>query len=344
MKENNINKWLITGASFAGGYLIARSIIRSARKLDLKDQVVLITGGSRGLGLVIARQLADKGAKVAICARSAEGLDKAADELSYRTSHLLSVPCDITKEEDVKKMVAQVREKFGHIDIVINNAGTIQVGPMETMKEKDYKAAMDVYFWGPFNIVNEVFPIMKAMQHGRIVNIVSVGGKLSFPHLLPYNTSKFALAGFSEGITAELARNNVFVTTVYPGLMRTGSPRNVDVKGQHEKEYAWFKHADSLPLLSMNADKAAKKIIRAMRIGKKTLTLTIPAKVGKVVHEVAPDLTISYFDLINRLLPEAEEEEPTARKGFESESKLSSTIATKTTDTAAKKNKEETNN
>jgi NAD(P)-dependent dehydrogenase (short-subunit alcohol dehydrogenase family) len=340
MKKTNIDKWLITGASFAGGYFIARSILRSARKLKLEGKVALITGGSRGLGLVIARRLADKGAKVAICARSEEGLEKAADDLSYRTSHLLSVPCDITKKDDIKKMVSQVRDKFGHIDIVINNAGIIQVGPMDTMTDNDYKAAMDVYFWGPFHIVNEIYPIMKARQKGRIVNIVSVGGKLSFPHLLPYNTSKFALAGYSEGITAELARENIHVTTVYPGLMRTGSPRNVDVKGEHKKEYAWFKHADSLPLLSMSAEKAAKKIIRAMRHGKNTLTLTLPAKVGKLIHEVAPDLTLSYFDLVNRMLPEADFGGSSAKKGAESESDLSSTMATKTTDRAAGRNNE----
>jgi NAD(P)-dependent dehydrogenase (short-subunit alcohol dehydrogenase family) len=341
MKETDFNKWLITGASFTGGYLLAQSILRSARKLRLKGKVALVTGGSRGLGLIMAQQLADRGAKVAICARSEEGLERAADDLSYRTAHMLSIPCDISKQEQVKKMVAQVQEKFGTIDIVINNAGIIQVGPVETMTEKDYKEAMDINFWGPFHVINEVFQSMKERRQGRIVNIVSIGGKVSFPHLLPYNTSKFALAGFSEGVAAEMAKYNIHVTTVYPGMMRTGSPRNVDVKGEQEKEYAWFKHADSLPIISMNADKAARKIIKAMRKGKKTLTMTIPAKIGKIVHEFAPDLTISYFDLINRILPDMDDGGSSTKKGYESESELSSSMTTKSTETAAKKNNEE---
>lgn len=331
---------LLGGAALTGGYFITRSLVRSSRKLDLQDKVVLITGGARGLGLTLARQLADKNAQVVVCARSEEDLKKAADELSYFTSRFLTIVCDVANQDQVKRMMAEIKDKVGPVDILINNAGIIQVGPIEQMKKEDFEQAMNVHFWGPYHTTNEALRFMYEKGEGRIVNIVSIGGKLSFPHLLPYNASKYALAGFSEGIAAELSRYNIQVTTVYPGLVRTGSPRNIDVKGSHEDEYAWFKTADSLPLLTMSAERAAKKIIKAMQLGKHTLTLTMPAKMGKAMKESAPDLTISFFDMINRFLPEPEEGGEETRKGFESESKKSSTILTKPTDKAAEKNKE----
>ena len=159
------------------------------------------------------------------------------------------------------------------------------------------------------------------------------------PHLLPYNTSRFALSGYSEGLAAELDKYNIKVTTVYPGLMRTGSPRNIDVKGQHEVEYAWFKISDSLPFISMNAERAARKIIIATSKGSRTLTLTMPAKLAVAIHGVAPGLTVSFFDLIDSLLPEASDRYQT-KKGFESESQLSESFLTEKTDEAAERNLE----
>ena len=117
--------------------------------------------------------------------------------------------------------------------------------------------------------------------------------------------------------------------------MRTGSPRHITVKNQNEKEYAWFKIADSLPIISTNAEKAAQKILKALMYGRKTLTLTIPAKLGKVLHEVAPDFTITLFDIINRLLPDSETSQST--EGKDSESALSSNMATKLTEKAEEK-------
>lgn len=336
----HVKNILLGGAAMTAGYFISRSFLRSSRKIDLKDKVILITGGARGLGLTLARQLADMHAKIVICAREEDDLRKAGDDLSYYTSNFLAIPCDVTDQEQVRSMMKEVREKMGTVDILINNAGIIQVGPMEQMKKEDYEQAMNVHYWGPFHTTSEALKYMFEKGEGRIVNIVSIGGKLSFPHLLPYNASKYALSGFSEGLAAELGQYNIRVTTVYPGLMRTGSPRNIDVKGSHEDEYAWFKTSDSLPLLTISADKAARKIIRAMRLGKNTLTLTMPAKLGKIVSEAAPDLTISFFDLVNRLLPEPRPGGENTKKGHESESKKSETVLTKSTDKAAGKNLE----
>ena len=335
--SNSGFKKILAGTSIAlGGWLAAKKLKKTLNSYRIKGKVVLITGGSRGLGLVLARQLANKGAKVAICGRSEKTLREASRDLSARTKEHISIPCDVTDPQQIKRMVQQVKGNLGSVDILINNAGNIQVGPMDTMTEEDYVSAMKVHFWGPFHAMNEVLPDMMKKGKGRIVNIVSIGGKVSFPHLLPYNTSKYALSGLSEGMSAELKRHNIKVTTVYPGLMRTGSPRNIDVKGQYEKEYAWFKISDSLPFVSMDVERAAGQIIKAMKEGSRTLTLSIPAKLAVAAHGIAPGVTITIFDFINSLLP-GEEHGARSQKGYESESRVSSSFLTKKTDEAAEK-------
>lgn len=336
--KSRLGRPLIGSVLTAGGMLAIRAAARSVTKFNLKGKVVLITGGSRGLGLVLARQIADEKAKVVICARNQEALQKAAEDLSERTPDFLAIPCNITDKEQVKRMMQKINDKMGAVDVLINNAGKIQVGPVEAMTEEDYKSAMKVHFWGPYYTMNEVIPSMIEKKQGRIVNIVSVGGKVSFPHLLPYNASKYALSGLSEGMAAELNKHNIKITTVYPGLMRTGSPRNVDVKGQHQKEFAWFKISDSLPFISMNAERAATKIINAMKKGDKSITLTFPAKIAEAAHGIAPGLTITFFDLINFLLPGMDGGSKEILKGYESGSKLSSSFLTKKTEEAEVKN------
>src|SRR6185503_4123757 len=121
-----------------------------------------------------------------------------------------------------------------------------------------------------------VLPEMRARREGRIVNITSIGGKISVPHLLPYSASKFALVGLSEGLRAELAKDGIVVTTICPGLMRTGSPRNATFKGQHRAEYAWFSIGDSLPVTAMSADRAARQILTACKRGEAEVVLSVP--------------------------------------------------------------------
>ena len=233
-------------AAGVGTWLALKALGRR-KYYDLRGKVVFVTGSSRGLGLLLARQLAREGARVVLCARDQAELDRAFQELSARGAHVLAVPCDVTRQDQVQAAVNAVLARWGRIDVLINNAGTIAVGPVETMTLEDYEEAMRTHFWGPLYMILAVLPGMRQRREGRIVNVSSIGGKVSVPHLVPYSASKFALVGLSEGLHAELAKDGIVVTTVCPGLMRTGSPRNATFKGQNRAEYAWFAVSDSLP-------------------------------------------------------------------------------------------------
>jgi NAD(P)-dependent dehydrogenase (short-subunit alcohol dehydrogenase family) len=297
------NKRILLGAAGGVGLLLAaRSVFRRWREYDLRDKIILITGGSRGLGLVLAHQLLQQGAYVGIVARDALELERARIYLGPDSERVFPVVCDIADREQVEAMVHTVLRSFGQINVLINNAGVIQVGPAELMTLEDYEEAMNVHFWGPLYAVSAVLPGMRQRREGRLVNIASIGGKISVPHLLPYNASKFALVGLSEGLRAELAKDGIVVTTVCPGLMRTGSPRHAFFKGQHRAEYTWFSISDALPLVSQSAERAACQIIRACKRGDAEVVLSLPAKLASLVHGIFPGQTADTLGLANTLL------------------------------------------
>jgi NAD(P)-dependent dehydrogenase (short-subunit alcohol dehydrogenase family) len=237
--------------------ILATTWARRVRVLDLRGKNVLITGGSRGLGLVMAHEFAIRGARVAICARAEDELRRAVGQLRKVTQDILAIESDITIREQAENAIAKINERFGPVDVLINNAGTITVGPLQTMGIDDFRDSLNTHFWGPYFATMAVLPEMRRRKSGSIVNISSVGEKISVPHLVPYSVGKFALTGFSEGLRSELLKDNIYVTTVCPGLMRTGSPRNALFKGQNEAEYAWFSISATLPILSISAQRAA---------------------------------------------------------------------------------------
>jgi NAD(P)-dependent dehydrogenase (short-subunit alcohol dehydrogenase family) len=337
--RKNLDLLLAAGA-FLGAAALIRAAARSRRQFDLRGKVALVTGGSRGLGLVLARELVRVGGRVAICARDEAELARAQADLEQSGIDVLALICDVTERDQVDEMLAQVREALGPVDVLINNAGTIQVGPMEEMTLEDYEQALKVHFWGPLYTTFGVLPEMRRRRAGRIVNITSIGGKISVPHLLPYSASKFALVGFSEGLRGALARDGVFVTTVCPGLMRTGSPRNAWFKGRHRAEYAWFSISDSLPLLSMAATSAARRILDTCRNGDPELVMPFSTLLAVKLHGLFPGLSMDLMSLAERFLPGPGGVGPETRRGAESESRWSPSMLTTPTDTAAARNNE----
>jgi NAD(P)-dependent dehydrogenase (short-subunit alcohol dehydrogenase family) len=339
MNERNQNL-LLWAAAGLGAALAVRALVRQSRAYDLRGKTVLVTGGARGLGLVLARELIREGARIAICARDEAELERARLDLVGRGGDVLAVPCDVTEQAQVNRMVDQVATHFGPIDVLINNAGIIDVGPVEVMTLADYDRAMKTHFWAPLYTMLAVLPEMRRRKAGRIVNISSIGGKVSVPHLVPYNASKFALTGLSEGLRAELANDQVYVTTVCPGLMRTGSPLNASFKSQHRAEFAWFSISDAIPGVSMNAERAARQILDACKCGDAEVVLSVPAKVAVWLHGLFPGLTADLLGWVNRLLPEPGGIGSQSLTGRESTSALSPSWVTALSDKAAAQNNE----
>jgi len=305
VEDKKGNAWLLA-ATIGVGAVAALTLLRKTRRnFDFQNRVVLITGGSRGLGLVLARALADEGAKLAICARDADELDRAKEDLEERGAKILTTVCDVRNQSEVNRTIKKVCNHYGQIDVLINNAGVIQVAPLENQTQKDFEDALAVHFWGAFYTMQAVLPQMKRRGEGRIVNISSIGGKVPVPHLAPYSASKFALVGLSGAMRTELVKDNIFVTTVCPGLMRTGSPVNAIFKGQNEKEYAWFSISDALPFTSVSAENAAAQIIESCRRGDAELIISPQAKLAAKINALFPEFTADTLALANKFLPSA---------------------------------------
>lgn len=317
---------------------VAAYLRTTRRHMSFKDKVVLITGASRGLGLVMARRLVSQRAKVVIVARDVDELRLAKNDLIARGGTVHTEVCDVTNETEVRRLVARVNERFGRLDVIINNAGTIQVGPIEVQTKADYEEAMQTHYWGPLNLILAALPMLRKQKAARIVNIVSIGGLISIPHMLPYSSSKFALLGLSEGLHAELAKDNITVTTVCPGMMRTGSHVNAKFKGRNKLEYAWFSIGNSLPFISMAAEEAAKEILSACQRGEPHVTLTVPAQIAAKFHGFCPGWTAELMALVNAMLPSPGGIGAKTTTGKESHSKWSPSSVTVMSDTAAAAN------
>ncbi|HYF39249.1 MAG TPA: SDR family oxidoreductase [Gemmatimonadales bacterium] len=318
------------------GVAWAVRLLRSSGDYTFQGRTVLITGGSRGLGLALAREMACRGARLAICGRDTDSLERARASLARAGGEVLAVPCDVADRNSVEAMVEEVRHSLGPIDVLINNAGVIEVGPAETMSVADYEEAMGTNFWGMLYPTLAVLPEMRQRKDGRIVNITSIGGKLGIPHLLPYSASKFAAVGFSQGLRTEVAADGVKVVTVVPGLMRTGSPRNAVFRGQHRSEYAWFSISDAFPGLSISAESAARRIVEACRRGDAEVLFPLNTRVATIANAIAPGLTATLLGVVDRLLPGPGNQPRGRRRGADSQSWLSPSWLTHLGDRAAR--------
>jgi NAD(P)-dependent dehydrogenase (short-subunit alcohol dehydrogenase family) len=173
------------------------------------------------------------------------------------------------------------------------------------------------------------------------VNVTSIGGRVAVPHLAPYSGSKFALAGLSDAFRAELAREGIRVTTVYPGLMRTGSPVNATFKGRHHEEFTWFTIGDSLPGLSVSSTRAARSIVEACRLGAPALVIGAPARLAIAAQGVMPFVVALGTAMAAAFLPGVDQERGTeGHPGWESQSRLAPSVLTRLSDRAAARNNE----
>jgi NAD(P)-dependent dehydrogenase (short-subunit alcohol dehydrogenase family) len=323
------------------GAALAAAAWRRRAAMDLNGRVALVTGGSRGLGLLIARELGRLGARVTIVARDEGELERARIDLESRGVDASILVADIARDADADRIVDSVVAREGRLDVLVNNAGVIQVGPMEHMTIADFEEAMAVHFWAPLRTMRAAIPHMRRAGGGRIVNVSSIGGKIGVPHLVPYCASKFALAGLSTSVRTELAKDKIVVTTVSPGLMRTGSPFNAWFKGRHRQEFTWFAIADSLPLMSIDAERAAGQIVDAARHGDAELVVTWPARMAVMAAAIMPNAMAGVMSLTNRFLPSpADEAGDDRHPGWQSSTRWAPSVLTRLTERAAAENNE----
>ncbi len=290
-------------AAFPGGY-------------SFRNRSVVITGGSRGLGLALAEEFLRAGARVALLARDSDELDQARALLLERgTGEIITLSCDVTQRAELARAFEQVEGVFGGVDILVNNAGAITVGPFETMDRDDFTGVLELQVHSIVNAVQLLLPQLR-QSRGRVVNIASIGGKIPVPHMSSYCAAKFALAGLSATMHAELGAQGVTVTTVFPGLMRTGSVIQAVVKGDHEKEFAWFAAGDSVPVMSVSAKYAARRILAGIRDGDAEVVFPVTMRLAELARSAFPELFALALREAARFFPEGSSTE--RRTGAES--------------------------
>jgi short-subunit dehydrogenase len=319
----------------AGG--VATSALRRPRHRELDGAVVLITGASRGLGLALAEEFAHRGSRIAICARDETTLERARARLAALGADVFAQPCDVRDRAAVERFVMASTDHFGRVDVLVNNAGTMTMGPAHAIGTEAFEDAMATMFWGPLYATLAVLPQMRARGDGAIVNICSIGGKLAMPQLLSYSSAKFAMTGLSEGLHAELAAQGVSVLTVAPGLMRTGSPYNATFVGRPRTQFAVFNALGNLPLTSIDARRAAAEIVEAVRKRESELIVSPQARLVALMQGVAPGVISRLSGVAARFLPETALGEPAERaSGWDSRSAASESFLTRLGQRAAR--------
>ncbi|KAA6455710.1 SDR family NAD(P)-dependent oxidoreductase [Acidobacteria bacterium AB60] len=293
---------------------------RRRRAERLRGKTVVITGSSRGLGLALAEEFGRQGARIVLTARDAEELYRAHQLLLdidavAGPQDTLVIPADLRKKEDAEELIRRVSEAWGPVDVLVNNAGVITVGPVENQSLDDFREVMESNFFTGLNCTLSALPAMLKRGSGTIVNITSIGGKVAVPHLLPYTASKFAAVGFSEGLHAEMRSKGIHVLTVCPGLMRTGSHVNALFAGNAEREYQWFSLGATTPGVAASARSAARRIVRAVLARETEIFITPQAALAGRLAQVSPAVTATAMSLVNRILPDPIEDSAGPRRG-----------------------------
>ncbi|HEY5724394.1 MAG TPA: 3-oxoacyl-[acyl-carrier-protein] reductase [Methylomirabilota bacterium] len=198
----------------------------------LAGRVAVVTGGTRGIGLAIARLLADDGASVVVSGRDPDRLERAAKELEALGSSALAVPADATKREDADRLVEAARERFGRIDVLVNNAGITRDQLLVRMKDDDWDQVMETNLRGVFLMTRAVGKVMMRQKSGRMINISSTAGAMGNPGQVNYSAAKAGVIGLSKAAARELAHWNILVNAVAPGLVETDMTATISAEAR----------------------------------------------------------------------------------------------------------------
>ncbi len=282
------------------------------------EAVVLVTGGSRGLGWAIASRFAERPVRLVLVSRNLVELQQAQADLLATHAHLTParihlVAADLADPAACRRAIEETFARFGRLDVLVNNAGVIEVGPVEAMTAAHFEHTLQVNFLAALHTTLAALPRLTAQaplsgwkRRAAIVNISSIGGKFAVAHMLPYSAAKFALTGFSEGLHAELRGKGVRVTTVCPGLMRTGGEDHAHFLGNAAAERTWFDFCAKTPGVATTARHAAERIYTAVAQGRAEITITPQAWLGARFAGVFPETLQWLNGLTNEyLLPKA---------------------------------------
>jgi len=299
--------WLGVAAALLAGAL-ARTAARRARLISLQGRKVLITGGSRGLGFAAARRFVRAGADVAICARNAGELERAAGvlrEIARQTARariprIRTIVADVTDPEAVKRLISDVSTAFGRVDVLVNCAVEIAIGPLDALSTADFERGFRGIFFALYEPTMAVLPQMRARGFGRIVNVTSVAGKAPVPHSATYVASKFATTGFSAVCAAELRKYGIRVSTVLPPPLRNGAWLNGSYKGLAEQELSWFARGLQSRLTSADPERAARAVLRAAREGGVEYMVTPSSFLQSRLHSLFPALSVALAAFVER--------------------------------------------
>lgn len=285
------------------GAVAALVATRRARRIDLRDRVVVVTGGGRGLGLAISREFLARGCKLAICGRDGEVIARAVAELRMHGGDAFGMACDASEPGQVADFIAATLERFGAIDILVNNAGQVFFGPLAELEPDDLESALRNTFWVQYRPTMAVLPHMRARGSGRIVNVTSGAGKLPIPHHGAYVAGKFAATGWSQVLTSELRKDGILVSTITPPPLADGAPLHTHFNGRRDEEFKWFTLGLTTRWMATDPVRAARVVVDAAAHGDRERAVSPMAWLAIRAQGLAPGLMSWLWSRFDRLLP-----------------------------------------
>lgn len=244
--------------------------------LGLKDKVAIITGGSDGIGKAAALSMAQEGASIVIVARRPDILETAAQDLKSAAGNaqILPIPADVTHPDTARNIIQNTINHYGRLDILVNNAGTSMAKAFEQVSQNDWSSDFELKVWGAIRLIQEAIPEMRKIGGGRIINITNLGGRTPGPASMPTSISRAAGIAITKGLSKDLAQDNILVTTICIGLIKSG---------QHQRRYdARIQTEPNLSLDDFYTQMAAARSVPLGRVGE-------PEEAGDVIAFLASD-------------------------------------------------------
>lgn len=251
---------------------------------------ILITGASQGIGKATALLFANKGYDLVLAARESDHLSAASQEVQNLGRQALAVPTDVKDPDQVKTLVDKALERYGAIDVLVNNAGIYVSGPVEEFSLDDWHQTIDLNLWGYIHTINALLPHMLERGTGTIVNLSSIGGKVPIPYVTPYCTSKFAVTGLTEAMHSELKPKGIHVCGIYPSLIDSSFMKRAMFRGKDEQDAQarrqQLEQVLATPVIEKPED-VAKAIWEAVK-HQRSEVLVGSANVSKAAYNVFP--------------------------------------------------------